>query len=57
VAWLRDREWALSADDVLWRRSKLGLRLSEQERGRLLDWFDRANDDGKSASTGATRIA
>ncbi|MBM0107098.1 glycerol-3-phosphate dehydrogenase [Steroidobacter sp. S1-65] len=32
-------EWARSADDVLWRRSKLGLHLSEQERGRVAEWF------------------
>ena len=25
VAWMRDREWARTPDDVLWRRSKLGL--------------------------------
>ncbi|MEM0977434.1 MAG: glycerol-3-phosphate dehydrogenase [Pseudomonadota bacterium] len=25
VAWMRDREWAKTAEDVLWRRSKLGL--------------------------------
>ncbi|UWQ22076.1 glycerol-3-phosphate dehydrogenase [Jannaschia sp. W003] len=27
VDWLMDREWARTPDDVLWRRSKLGLRL------------------------------
>jgi glycerol-3-phosphate dehydrogenase len=31
VAYLIRDEWAASADDVLWRRSKLGLRLSEQQ--------------------------
>ncbi len=35
VRWLMRREWALSADDVLWRRSKLGLRVSDEERRRL----------------------
>jgi glycerol-3-phosphate dehydrogenase len=25
VRWMRDREWARTAEDVLWRRSKLGL--------------------------------
>ncbi|WP_246667977.1 glycerol-3-phosphate dehydrogenase C-terminal domain-containing protein [Bradyrhizobium elkanii] len=25
-------EWASTADDILWRRTKLGLRLSAQER-------------------------
>jgi glycerol-3-phosphate dehydrogenase len=28
-------EWAHSADDILWRRSKLGLRLDDGERARL----------------------
>jgi glycerol-3-phosphate dehydrogenase len=32
-------EWAVSADDILWRRTKLGLRLSEAQRGRLADWL------------------
>ncbi|GAA4008484.1 glycerol-3-phosphate dehydrogenase [Sphingomonas humi] len=27
VNWMRQQEWAMSADDILWRRSKLGLRL------------------------------
>ncbi|MBO6757822.1 MAG: glycerol-3-phosphate dehydrogenase [Roseibium sp.] len=31
VRWLVDREWAQTADDILWRRSKLGLRLSKDE--------------------------
>jgi glycerol-3-phosphate dehydrogenase len=29
VDWLMDREYARSADDVLWRRSKLGLRIPQ----------------------------
>ena len=35
VRWLMEREFARSADDVLWRRSKLGLRLTPQEREDL----------------------
>ena len=35
VAWLCREEWAETADDVLWRRSKLGLRFSPAERERL----------------------
>lgn len=31
VNYLRNNEWALTAEDVLWRRTKLGLRLSEEE--------------------------
>jgi glycerol-3-phosphate dehydrogenase len=35
VRYLMEREWAQTADDVLWRRSKLGLRFSAEERERL----------------------
>lgn len=48
VAWLMDEEWAVSADDVLWRRSKLGLRLSPAQRDRLEDWMQ-ARRHGRSA--------
>jgi glycerol-3-phosphate dehydrogenase len=33
------QEWALTADDVLWRRSKLGLHLDEAAKARVADWF------------------
>lgn len=39
VTYLRDREWAVCADDILWRRSKLGLRLAEAERDKLEQWM------------------
>jgi glycerol-3-phosphate dehydrogenase len=32
-------EWAVSADDILWRRTKLGLHMSETERSRLSEWL------------------
>jgi glycerol-3-phosphate dehydrogenase len=35
VRYLMDHEWARTADDVLWRRSKLGLRVSAGERVEL----------------------
>jgi glycerol-3-phosphate dehydrogenase len=35
------REWATCAEDVLWRRSKLGLHLSSAQRQRVADWFGR----------------
>ena len=31
VLYLANNEWAMSAADVVWRRSKLGLRMSEVE--------------------------
>ncbi|MDF2119961.1 glycerol-3-phosphate dehydrogenase [Roseiarcaceae bacterium H3SJ34-1] len=35
VGWLMREEWAQTAEDVLWRRTKLGLRLSPQEAQNL----------------------
>jgi glycerol-3-phosphate dehydrogenase len=32
-------EFACSADDVLWRRSKLGLRLDQADQARVKTWF------------------
>ncbi|KRG48524.1 glycerol-3-phosphate dehydrogenase [Stenotrophomonas beteli] len=40
VAFLRDHEWARSAEDVLWRRSKLGLRLDAAQVARLQAWME-----------------
>ncbi len=33
------REWAQTADDILWRRSKLGLRFTADQRAVLEDWL------------------
>lgn len=35
ISYLRDKEWAKRAEDVLWRRSKLGLHMDESERMNL----------------------
>ena len=35
INYLRAEEWALTADDILWRRSKLGLHLSAAEQADL----------------------
>ena len=35
VRYLMQHEWAESADDVLWRRTKLGLKVSEPEQAEL----------------------
>lgn len=34
VLWLRDHEWARTAEDVLWRRTKAGLHMTPEERAR-----------------------
>jgi glycerol-3-phosphate dehydrogenase len=40
VTHLVQNEWARTADDILWRRTKLGLRIGGAEQGRLSDWLD-----------------
>ena len=35
VAWLMDKEFAKTAEDVIWRRSKLGLRFTYAQIERL----------------------
>jgi glycerol-3-phosphate dehydrogenase len=32
-------EWACTAEDIVWRRSKLGLRLSPAEIAAIDDWI------------------
>jgi len=39
VRWLMDREYARTAEDVVWRRSKLGLRMSADEIALLDQWM------------------
>ena len=39
VEYLVRNEWAMSADDILWRRTKLGLRLTAEEAGHLEQWL------------------
>lgn len=38
LRYLHDHEWARCADDVLWRRSKLGLHLGAAQRGAVDAW-------------------
>ncbi len=49
----RDAEWAASADDVLWRRTKLGLHLDGAAKARVSAWFGEGTpfDDGIAAAT------
>ncbi len=39
VRYLMEHEWAMTAEDVLWRRSKLGLRLTSDERADVENWM------------------
>lgn len=38
VDYLIEREWARTGEDILWRRSKLGLHLSEAEKQKVSDY-------------------
>ena len=40
VVWLREREFARTAEDILWRRSRIGLRLNEAETAALQRWLE-----------------
>ncbi|WP_430511191.1 glycerol-3-phosphate dehydrogenase [Pannonibacter phragmitetus] len=42
VNWLIDKEYARTAEDVVWRRSKLGLRLNAAEVAALDEWMKNA---------------
>ncbi len=39
VAWLMDHEYARTAEDVIWRRSKLGLRMDEEQKAALQEFM------------------
>ena len=40
VQWMIEREWARTTDDILWRRSKLGLHFSDDEVAKLAVWLE-----------------
>ena len=49
--YLRRREWARSAEDILWRRSKLGLHAPAETADRLAAWLEgRRPGPGKAAA-------
>ncbi|RVT86751.1 glycerol-3-phosphate dehydrogenase [Rhodobacteraceae bacterium CCMM004] len=50
VRWLMDREYARTAEDVVWRRSKLGLRMSDDEIAALDTWMAEARGTPAAAA-------
>jgi len=42
VKWLMAHEFALTAEDIVWRRSKLGLRLTKEQIAALDEWMKSA---------------
>jgi glycerol-3-phosphate dehydrogenase len=53
VAWLIDKEFAQTAEDVIWRRSKLGLRLTDAQIERLQSWIHSRLDASPAAQVGS----
>lgn len=39
ITYLRQEEWAVAAEDILWRRSKLGLKMTAEERRAVADYL------------------
>ncbi|MFQ5957922.1 MAG: glycerol-3-phosphate dehydrogenase, partial [Alphaproteobacteria bacterium] len=39
VEYLINSEWAATADDILWRRTKRGLHVSQETVAALEDWL------------------
>jgi glycerol-3-phosphate dehydrogenase len=50
VNYLRDHEWARDVDDVLWRRSKLGLHVGADDVARLKNYLAEASQPDRDAS-------
>jgi glycerol-3-phosphate dehydrogenase len=47
VDYLVDNEWARTADDILWRRTKLGLRIGLNDKARLEAYLASRSSTGK----------
>ena len=47
VDYLVENEWARTADDILWRRTKLGLRIGVNDKQRLDAYLERRLNKGK----------
>lgn len=47
VRYLMSDEWACTAEDVIWRRSKLGLRMSAADIAALEAWFVKQTEAGR----------
>ena len=53
LRYLIAREWAQTAQDVLWRRTKLGLRFNAAEAAELEAWLrDMLSPEKGATSTG-----
>jgi len=55
VRYLVAEEWARTAEDILWRRSKLGLHLTRAEVASLEDWLAEGRDRSLDARIARSR--
>jgi glycerol-3-phosphate dehydrogenase len=56
ITWLMEKEYARTAEDVVWRRSRLGLRMSKAEIAELDIWMnDARTKDGPLANKDMAR--
>lgn len=51
VQWLIDHEWAVSVEDILWRRTKHGLFLSDKQREAFEQWLRQGNSRHRASGT------
>ena len=52
LRWMITQEFARRAEDVVWRRSKLGLRMTEKQIKSVDDWMVKADTSGETRATG-----
>ncbi|MEX0854032.1 MAG: glycerol-3-phosphate dehydrogenase, partial [Bauldia sp.] len=55
VDYLVAHEWAETADDILWRRSKLGLRFTPDQRAALAGYLRSSDRNPQRAAVGGSR--
>jgi glycerol-3-phosphate dehydrogenase len=48
ILWLIEHEFACTAEDILWRRSKLGLHMTDAEQEAVALWFDQREQQAKA---------
>jgi glycerol-3-phosphate dehydrogenase len=54
LSWMVNEEWARTVEDILWRRSKLGLKSDEIDVTALEQWLQRNTAAPPSAGRPAT---
>lgn len=52
VEWLMDHEFARSAEDIIWRRSKLGLKMTQKDIKNLEGWIAKSADQNTKERAG-----